>query len=325
MPRAFASADLTEAKPIRLQKLSANSRHWGAYAYLEEGDPTSGIIVGDDSVMVIDARATPVSAQDVVRRVREITDKPIRYVLLTHYHAVRVLGASAFEGAEVLASQATRDLIVERGKQDWKSEAQRFPRLFRGLDSIPGLTWPTITFEHSLTIHLGKLEVQLLHLGAGHTAGDAVAWLPKQRILFAGDLVENGATPYSGDAHLSAWPRTLKRLRALEPKRLVPGRGPAATTPAAVEKAISGTEAYVRALLASAKRGHKRDETLKETYDRTARLLQKNFGHWEIFDHCLPFNVARAYDEAQGVAHPKIWTAKRDLAMWRDLEAAAGE
>ncbi|MEM1249334.1 MAG: MBL fold metallo-hydrolase [Acidobacteriota bacterium] len=322
MPRAFASADLTESKPIRLQKLSGSSRSWGAYAYLEKGDPTSGIILGDDGVMVIDARATPVSAQDVVERVRTITDQPIRYVLLTHYHAVRVLGASAFEGAEILASTATRDLIVERGKQDWKSEAQRFPRLFRGLDSIPGLTWPTITFEKSLTVHLGKLEVQLLHLGAGHTAGDTVAWLPKQKTLFAGDLVENGATPYSGDAHLGAWPRTLQRLRALGPKKLVPGRGPAATTPAAVEKAISGTEAYVRALLSSAKRGRKRSETLKETYDRTARYLQKDFGHWEIFDHCLPFNVSRAYDEAQGISHPQIWTAKRDLAMWRALEAS---
>ena len=317
MARAFASAELDKKKPIRLQKLSAN-----AFAYLEDGDPTSGIVIGDDSVLVIDARATPVSARDVVRRVKALTPKPIRHVLLTHYHAVRVLGASAFKGAQIISSTRTRNLIEERGKQDWKSEAQRFPRLFRGLDSIPGLTWPDLTFDESLTLWLGKLEVRLLHLGAGHTAGDTVAWLPKQKILFSGDLVENGATPYSGDAHLGEWPRTLARLRALEPRKLVPGRGPAATTPQAVENAISGTEAYVRALLRSAKTGIRSTESLKQTYDRTAGTLAKRFGHWEIFDHCMPFNVSRAFDEAQGIEHPRIWTAKRDLEMWRELEEA---
>ncbi len=315
MARAFASADLNQKKPIRLQKLAAS-----AYAYLEEGDPTSGVVVGDDGVMVIDARATPIAARDVIRRVRQFTPLPIRYVLLTHYHAVRVMGASAFEGAQIIASRKTRDLIAERGKQDFKSEVQRFPRLFRGVHSVPGLTWPHVTFEESLTVWLGKLEVQIFHPGAGHTAGDTVAWLPRQKILFAGDLVENGATPYSGDAHLGAWPATLKRLRALEPRKVVPGRGPAATTPKQVEAALSGTEAYVRALLGSAKRGRKRGETLKETYDRTASTLEKRFGHWEIFDHCLPFNVSRAYDEAHGTSHPRIWTAQRDLEMWRALE-----
>jgi glyoxylase-like metal-dependent hydrolase (beta-lactamase superfamily II) len=80
----------------------------------------------------------------LIKQIRTISDKPIKYVLLTHYHAVRVLGASAYvaEGAtEVIASQGTYELIVERGAQDMKSEMERFPRLFRGADSVPGLTW----------------------------------------------------------------------------------------------------------------------------------------------------------------------------------------
>jgi glyoxylase-like metal-dependent hydrolase (beta-lactamase superfamily II) len=145
------------------------------YAFTAEGDPNSGIIVGDDGVMVIDAQATPAMAEQVIERVREVTDKPIHYVVLSHYHAVRVLGASAYGAQQILASDATRALIVERGKEDWDSEYGRFPRLFQAAETIPGLTWPTMTFPDKLTLYLGKRRVELMHLGRGHTAGDTVA------------------------------------------------------------------------------------------------------------------------------------------------------
>ena len=116
----------------------------GLYAYTAEGDPNSGVIVGDDAVMVVDAQATPVAAADVIARVAKVTDKPIKYLLLTHYHAARTLGASAYKNVEILASDATRALILERGGHDMDSEIARFPRLFRSAETIPGLTWPTI-------------------------------------------------------------------------------------------------------------------------------------------------------------------------------------
>jgi glyoxylase-like metal-dependent hydrolase (beta-lactamase superfamily II) len=110
MDKKFASqADLAEKK-ISFVQLGA-----GAYAYTAEGDPNTGIVIGDDSVMVIDTQSTPVMAQDVIRRIREVTDKPIKYVVMSHYHAVRVLGASAYGASEIIASEDTRDLIVERG------------------------------------------------------------------------------------------------------------------------------------------------------------------------------------------------------------------
>ncbi len=109
----FASTDDLIEKKVSFDQIGA-----GLYAYTAEGDPNSGIIVGDDSVMVIDTQATPSMAGDLIARVAKVTDKPIKYVLLTHYHAVRTLGASAYKGAEILASDATRGLIAERGKQD---------------------------------------------------------------------------------------------------------------------------------------------------------------------------------------------------------------
>src|SRR5437867_7511711 len=159
-PKKFASqADLDE-KQVSFTKLSDN-----AYAYTAEGDPNTGIVIGDDCVLVADTQATPAMAQDVIRRIREVTDKPIKYVVMSHYHAVRVLGASAYGAQQVIASQDTYDLIVERGAQDMKSEIERFPRLFRSVETIPGLPWPTLTFVGRMTLWLGKLEVQLLQLG----------------------------------------------------------------------------------------------------------------------------------------------------------------
>src|SRR5471030_1981192 len=156
----FASTDDTAEKKVSFDQIGS-----GLYAYTAEGDPNSGIIVGDDGVMIIDAQATPAMANEVIARVAKVTDKPIKYVLLTHYHAVRVLGASAYMGAEILASDVTRGLIAERGKQDMDSEIGRFPRLFSAVESIPGLTWPTITFPQQMSIWLGRREVRIMHIG----------------------------------------------------------------------------------------------------------------------------------------------------------------
>ena len=130
--KTFASQADLEAKKVSFTKLSDN-----AYAYTAEGDPNTGVIIGDDAVMVIDTQATPVMAQDVIHRIREVTDLPIKYVVLSHYHAVRVLGASAYAPEQVIASRDTYDLIVERGEQDKASEIGRFPRLFQSVESVP--------------------------------------------------------------------------------------------------------------------------------------------------------------------------------------------
>jgi glyoxylase-like metal-dependent hydrolase (beta-lactamase superfamily II) len=313
--KKFASqADLVEKK-VSFDKLSDH-----AYAYTAEGDPNTGVVVGDNAVMVIDTQATPVMAGDVIRRIREVTDKPIRYVVLSHYHAVRVLGASAYGADHVIASRDTYDLIVERGEHDMKSEIERFPRLFRAVESVPGLTWPNLVFKKRLTLWLGKLQVEIMQLGRGHTKGDTVVWLPQEKILFSGDLVEYEATPYTGDAYLADWPDTLDNIAALKPAKLVPGRGAALTTPEAVKAGLDGTDRFVSDMFASVKRGVEEGKDLGSVYRDTYAALKPKFGHWVIFDHCLPFDVSRAYDEATQYPDPRIWTAERDQEMWRTLE-----
>jgi len=314
--KTFASAADLEVKKVSFDKLSDH-----AYAYTAEGDPNTGIIIGDDAVMVIDTQATPVMAQDVIRRIRDVTDKPIQYVLLSHYHAVRVLGASAYGAEHIIASEDTRDLIVERGQFDKDSEIGRFPRLFQNVESVPdGLTWPTMTFNRKMTLWLGKLEVQILQLGRGHTKGDTVAWLPQEKILFSGDLVEFDATPYAGDAYFQDWPQTLDNIAALKPEKLVPGRGAALQTPEQVQAGLAGTRAFISDLYESVKASAAKGEDLRKVYEATFAKLQPKYGHWVIFNHCMPFDVTRAYDEATQYPDPRIWTAERDIQMWKALE-----
>lgn len=318
MAKAFASqADLDEKK-VTFTQLSQN-----AYAYTAEGDPNSGVIIGDNSVLIVDTTATPAMAQDLIAKIRSITDKPIKHVVLSHYHAVRVLGAAAYfeEGAQhVIASRGTYELIRERGEADMKSEIERFPRLFAGVETVPGLTWPTLVFERELTLFLGELEVKILHLGQGHTRGDTVVWIPSQKVLFSGDLVEYDAACYCGDAQLEEWPATLEALRALGAEKLVPGRGPALTTPDEVKLGLDYTKDFVTTLLQSGKEAVARKLDLKGAMALTREAMDPKFGGVFIYEHCLPFDVTRAYDEASGIKHPRIWTAQRDKEMWAALQ-----
>ena len=313
--KKFASQADLEEKRVSFDKLSEH-----AYAFTAEGDPNTGIVAGNGAVIVIDTQATPIMAQDVIRRIREVTDWPIRYVVLSHYHAVRVLGASAYGAEHIIASRDTYDLIAERGEADRKSEIERFPRLFHAVESVPGLTWPTLVFERRLTLWLGKLRVEILQLGRGHTKGDTVVWLPQEKILFSGDLVDYGATPYTGDAYLTDWPGTLDAIAALKPGKLVPGRGASLQTPEAVCAGLDGTRSFVTEMFASVKRGAAAGKDLRAVYQETYAALKPKFGDWVIFDHCLPFDVSRAYDEATQHRDPRIWTAQRDKEMWEALE-----
>ena len=314
--KKFASQADLEEKKVTFEQLSEH-----AWAYTAEGDPNTGIIIGDDAVLVADTQATPAMAADVIRRIREVTDKPIKYVVLTHYHAVRVLGASAYQPQQIIASQDTYDLIVERGEADKASEIGRFPRLFRNVETVPaGMTWPTITFSGKMTLWLGKLEVQLLQLGRGHTKGDTVVWLPGEKTLLSGDLVEFDATPYAGDAYFQDWPQTLKNLAALQPLALVPGRGPALKGAAQVAKGLEVTGNFIADVWQHVKAGADAGKDLNAVYKATYAALKPKYGHWVIFDHCMPFDVTRCYDEATQYRDPRVWTAERDQQMWATLE-----
>ena len=313
--KGFASTGDMAEKTITFSEIGPD-----IYAFTAEGDPNTAVIVGDDGCIVFDAQATPAMAKSVIERVKTVTDKPIKYVVLSHYHAVRVLGASAYKAQGIVASSETQRLIVERGKQDWDSEYGRFPRLFRDAESISGLTWPTITFDTGMTLYLGKREVQLMHLGAGHTSGDIVAWVPDAQVMCSGDLIEYHSACYCGDALLREWPLTLNEIREFNPKAVAPGRGDALKGAATVNEAIAMTRDFVGSLYGAAELSVAKGRSLKETMAATREVMDPKFSSFAIYEHCLPFNVSRAFDEASGIDDPVIWTDKRDREMWAALQ-----
>ncbi|MGI8872901.1 MAG: MBL fold metallo-hydrolase [Egibacteraceae bacterium] len=317
MTKPFASSADTGEKVETLELLAD-----GVYALTAEGDPNVGAIEGEDFVVAFEARATPLMARRWLERLRDHTDKPVRYLVLSHYHAVRVLGAAAFDGATIVAHDHTRALIAERGEQDWESEAVRMPRLFAGAETITGLTWPDVTFSDRLTIDLGgdRGEVALHYCGRAHTSGDIVAWLPAERVLFAGDLVEAQAALYTGDAFHSDWSgATLDRVAAFDAAQLVGGRG-AVVRDGAVTDAIEATRSFLRTMIDTVGGVHRRGGSLLEAFEAAHAALAPTYGRWPIFEHCMPFNTQRLWDELEGVDHPRIWTAERDREVWELLQ-----
>lgn len=171
-----------------------------------------------------------------------------------------------------------------------------------------------------MKVWLGKREVQLKFLGRGHTAGDIVAWVPDAGVMFSGDLVEYHSACYCGDAHFKDWPATLDKVAEFEPAALVPGRGDALVGKAKVNDAIGLTRDFLNALYGTASASVQKGMSLKETFGEVRKAMDPKFGSYAIYEHCLPFNVSRAYDEARGLDHPVIWTDKRDREMWAALQ-----
>lgn len=315
MTQKFASqADLSE-KTISFAEIGD-----GLYAFTAEGDPNSGVIIGDNSVMIVEAQATPRLARKVIECVRSVTDKPISHLVLTHYHAVRVLGASTYQAPQILMSEKARSMVAERGQEDWDSEFERFPRLFEGHEEIPSLTWPTTTFNGKMSVFLGQRRVDLIQLGRAHTAGDSIIHVPDQNVMFTGDIVEYHSACYCGDGHLQDWPQTLENIRAFDLEAIAPGRGDALMGRELVNKALDSTKDFVQSTYAPAARVAARGGSLKDAWDAVRGACDPKFSDYAIYEHCLPFNVARAYDEALGIDTPRIWTAQRDKEMWQALQ-----
>lgn len=313
MSVAFASTSDKKDQELHFNEVAPN-----VYAATAEGDPNVLVVIGKDGILVVDTTATPVSAQRVIERIRTVSQAPFRFVVLSHYHAVRTLGASAYDNASVIASQATYELIVERGEADFKSEYGRFPRLFRGAESIPGLTWPHIVFRDEITVYLDQTEVRIMHPGRGHTKGDTVVWLPQHKVLFGGDSIDYRSTPYCGDAYLKDWRETLRRVHALKPAVLVPGRGAAIKGAAACDEAFVEMDEYLKDVYQIVSDGA-RQGSLKAAFAYAYPRLKERYGSWFIFEHCIPFSISRAYDEVLGISEPRVWTAERDRELWAQV------
>jgi glyoxylase-like metal-dependent hydrolase (beta-lactamase superfamily II) len=312
---SFASAADDNEQTARLVALAPN-----VFGFVSDYDPNCGFIVGNHGVLVVDTRATPRLGRQLIEAIKSVTDKPVRQIFLTHYHAVRVLGTAAFEPRPtIIASEGTRQWIEQRGQADFESEFGRFPRLFKDHHEIPGLTRPDISFKDEMSLWMGSFEVRLMHVGRGHSQGDSVAWLPAQQVLFAGDLVENRCAVYAGDGYLQEWSRTLTRLDSLDARVLLPGRGAPLLDAASVRDTIAATRGFLDSVWTHVQQGRTQGLSRRGIFEATRNAMEPMYGSWPVFQHVLPFDVCRAIEEQEGGGEPSIWTEERDRLLWTEL------
>jgi cyclase len=181
-----------------------------------------GWVIFKDFVLVIDA-SFPDQAEEVIKIIRKTTDKPIRFVFDTHYHGDHADGNQKFAaiGASPVASENSRTLFDTKGIAGFELSKKTNPKVYDGLEYQK----PNVWFPQRFVLDDGTQRVELIHFGHAHTAGDAVAWLPKAGVLFTGDACVNGAFNYCGDADTASWVRVLSEMQKLAVKQVCPGHG----------------------------------------------------------------------------------------------------
>jgi len=211
-----------------------------------EGRANAGFIVTQEGVVVVDAEASPAAGETLLRTVRSVTSRPIRWLVLTHHHPDHHFGAIVFRkaGARVIAHPDTRTLASEGGPDE---EVINWIRVV-GLDAMRGFEFadtPDRPVTGSDTLRLGGRTIVVFSPGPGHTPGDLMVWLPAERVLFAGDiLIEDGVTMMV-DGSAPALLGALARIDSLAPRVVVPGHGAIPAEPAAL---VQRTRDYVTQL-----------------------------------------------------------------------------
>ena len=189
-------------------------------------DQNIGVVLADAGALVIDTRVSHAQADEILADLRRLTDLPVRVVVNTHGHSDHVFGNARFRPAAIWGHARCADMIRVTGERQKAGLIARVPEVAADVAAVV-LDPPENIFEESAVVEIdpGGRSVDLRYLGRGHTDNDIVVLVPDVRVLFAGDLLENDATPYFGDAFPLDWPATAERLVALAEGVVVPGHG----------------------------------------------------------------------------------------------------
>lgn len=212
----------------------------------------AGVVITNEGVLIVDALGTPALARKLVKLIRDKTDKPLKTVVVTHYHADHIYGLQVFEdaGAEIIAPKGA-DIYLSEDSAMARLEERRVS-LFPYVDDDTRLVQPDELVTASRKFELGGLDFTLNYQGAAHSQGDLTLVVEQDKVLFSGDLIFEGRTPFVGDADTKQWLETLDKLVASNPTALVPGHGPVATNPLESLKATRGYIAFLRQQLGQA-------------------------------------------------------------------------
>ena len=196
---------------------------------IDKGHCNNGWVVLEDYVLVIDANY-PAGAREVIAKIRELTPKPIRFAFDTHHHGDHAYGNQVWvdEGATPVAHTGVLEEMKRLETGLFGDKPGRWENDAKEREDVRGskLKPPSLLFPDTLIFDDGKHLVELHHFGTAHTKGDGVAWLPKEKILFTGDMAVNGAYNFVGDGNVASWIRTLSSVEKLGAVKVAPGHGP---------------------------------------------------------------------------------------------------
>lgn len=297
------SAASAQAQKLEIVKIADGV--YGAIFSEPRMDPVESnslVVIGDDGVLVLDANRTPAGARGVIAEIRKLTDKPVRYVVNSHWHDDHIFGnqsyKEAFPQVEFVAHRNTREDMEKLAAPHIQGGVNRFTKALSDAESqlstgtkpdgskltdrereqlgvelkvyrdvLPELktirlVLPTITFDQRLTLYVGGREIQILYFGRGNTRGDVAVYLPRERVLATGDLLVH-PVPFAYGSFLGEWIQSMKKLRELDASVIVPGHGPLMRDKEYLDTVIALLESVTSQVQDAVKRGLSLEETRK--------------------------------------------------------------
>lgn len=260
----------------------------GVFARLHDGLTNAGIIVGDDSVLVIDSLRVPSFARELRADVRRLTDKPVQYLVDTHGHWDHAFGNEEFRDATIVGHVNCRRDLEELGEVWRQGVIARNVEWSEEIKTVR-ITPPDLTFDRSLELHFGGRRVDLIYLGRAHTSGDIFIHLPDDGLLFTGDVAQDGGVPYMLDGYMADWIETDTRILDLPFERFVSGHGPIGARPA-----LQDARDFIAALVTLSQAAHREGKDLPTATESVRAALDGRFGQWRGFAR-LGDGVGRVY------------------------------
>lgn len=261
-------------------------------AYGELGVSNAGLLLDKAGAMVVDALMVPTMTKRFAAQIKKITPAPVTRLVNTHHHIDHVGGNSFFREAEIVSHTFCREEMRRTGLavDVWQ---QRIPRFAAEFPRVK-LAVPAVTFEDRLVFHQAGREVELRHLGPAHTFGDAFVYLPKEKVLFAGDLAFYYVTPLAFQGHVGKWITVADRILQMDVETIVPGHGP-----------VGGKKELreMRAYLALIRREAKKRFAAGMSAEHAARDVKLGvYARWREPERILP-NIMRLYQEFRQELH----------------------
>ncbi len=204
-----------------------------SYADIKNASPqnsfgaNAGIVIGKESVAVIDTLISAKEAKQLIKAIRNVTDKPVKYVINTHYHLDHSFGNSEFAklGAVIISHENCKTNIEKTAKYDIKELTKQYGLTDEDMEGTE-IVAPTLSFNDRMQIDLKNLKVELIYIAPSHSGGSILIYLPADKVLFAGDTLFTNFHPYMGESDIDGWIKTLDYIMSLDADKIIPGHGP---------------------------------------------------------------------------------------------------